>query len=174
MTYWSISECYNRYVNKLLVSFWRIKDIYLSRSIYVNNNDVLSPLSYMNRIHVSFHLGLLSIIIISHIRYASNIIIIVVHLVIFNNGVWIVLGSKTINENLISPLRCHHATTSNKGAMIVASSLWTTFADKRRGDTVSRQCWSGTSRFPIGLLISWIPGKIGIPHHCPFSYTIIF
>ena len=47
---------------------------------------------FMIIIHVIVHLGLLPIIIISHIQYVSIIIIIDVHLVIFHNGAWIVLG----------------------------------------------------------------------------------
>ena len=43
-------------------------------------------------IHVSVHLGLSSIIIISHIKYASIIIIIDVSLFIFHYGACIVLG----------------------------------------------------------------------------------
>ena len=50
-------------------------------------------------IHMSVHLGLLSIIIISHIKYASIIIIIDFYLVIFHKGAWIVLGSNTTKEN---------------------------------------------------------------------------
>ena len=41
--------------------------------------------SFMIIIHVSVHLGLSSIIIVSRIRHASIIIIIDVHLVIFHN-----------------------------------------------------------------------------------------
>ena len=52
---------------------------------------------FMIIIHVSVHLSLLPIIIISHIRYDSIIIIIDVHLVTFHNGAWIVLGLNTIN-----------------------------------------------------------------------------
>ena len=63
----------------------------------------------------------------------SIIIIIGVHLFIFHSCELIVLGSNTINENLILPLHCRCATPSNKRVMIVASSLWLTFVDKRRG-----------------------------------------
>ena len=142
MISWSISECYNSYVRNLLVRFWCIKDTYLSRSIYINNNDILRPLAFIIIIHVSVHLGLLSIIIISNVRYALIIIIIDVHLVIFHSGVWIILGSNTINDNSIPPPRCRRATPSHKRVIIVASSLWITFVDKRREGTVSHQCWS--------------------------------
>ena len=125
-------------------------------------------------IHVGVHLGLSSIIIISQIWYASIIIITDVHLVIFHDGLWIVLGSITINENSIPPPHCRRATPSHKCAMIVASSLWLTFFDKIRGGAFSHQCWSGLLRCVIGFLLSWIPGKIGIPRHCPFAYVIIF
>ena len=43
-------------------------------------------------IHVSVHFGFLSIIIISHIWYASIIIMIDENLFIFHGGAWIVLG----------------------------------------------------------------------------------
>ena len=73
-------------------------------------------------IHVSVHLGLSSNIIISHVWYASIIIITDVHLVIFRNGAQISLGSNTINDKRILtkrfhcaatalPLRCHCAAT---------------------------------------------------------------
>ena len=100
---------------------------------------------FMIIIHVSFHLGLLSIIIISHIRYASIIIIISFHLFIFHNGAWIVLGSKIINDNSIPPPPCWRATPSYERAVIIASSLWINFVDKRRGGTVIRKFWSGLS-----------------------------
>ena len=47
MTSWMISECYNMYVRNLLVRFLCIKDIYLSCSIYANNNDILCPLLFV-------------------------------------------------------------------------------------------------------------------------------
>ena len=72
-------------------------------------------------IYLIVRLSLSSIIIISHIWYASVIIIIGVHLVIFHNGVWIVLGSKTINENLMLPPQWRRATPSYKRVMIVTS-----------------------------------------------------
>ena len=82
---------------------------------------------------MSVHLSLSSIIIITHVWYASILIIIDVYLVIFQNGAWIVLGSNTINEKLIPPPLCRGATPSHKRAMTVASSLWLTFVNKRRG-----------------------------------------
>ena len=84
-------------------------------------------------IHVSVHFGLSSIIIISHVWYASIIIIIDIHLVIFHGGAWTVLGSKTINDNSIPPSRYRRANPSNKQIVIVASSLWLAFSDKIRG-----------------------------------------
>ena len=50
-------------------------------------------------IYVSVHLVLSSIIIISHVQYASIIIVIDVRLVMFHDEPWIVLGSNTTNEN---------------------------------------------------------------------------
>ena len=47
---------------------------------------------FMIIIHVSVYLGLSPILIISHIRYAPIIIIIDIHLVIFHNIAWIILG----------------------------------------------------------------------------------
>ena len=76
---------------------------------------------------MSVHLSLLSIIIISHVQYASIITILVFRLVLFNNGAWIVLGSNTINENSISLAHCCRATTSHKCTMIVESLLWPIF-----------------------------------------------
>ena len=156
MISWSISECYIRYVRKLLVSFFCIKDIYLSRSIYINNNDILCPLSFMIIIDVSVHLGLLSIIIISLVQYASIIIIIDVRLVIFHNGAWIVLGSNTINDNFLYWLCCCHTTLSHKRAMIVSSLLWLTFCNKRGGGVA------------IGFPLYWAPVWIVIPCNHPF------
>ena len=127
---------------------------------------------FMIIIHVSVHLGLLSNRIFNHFWYASIIIIIDFHLVILHNCALIVLGSITINENSIPLLRCRHATPSNKRVIIVSSSLWITFVDKIREDTVSRRCWSGPPRSTIGLPIYWTPGWIGIPCHCPFAYVI--
>ena len=133
-------------------------------------------------IHGSVHLGLSLIIIISHIRYASIIITIDVDLVIFKNVTWIFLASNTINENSIPPPRCCRATPSHKRAMIVASLLWLTFVDKRRGGTVGRRCWSGPSRCAIIFLLPWTTGRIGIPRHSAFRlrnhflehYVIVF
>ena len=88
---------------------------------------------FMIIIHMSVHLGLLSITIISHIRYSSIFIFIGVNLVIFHNGALIVLGSNTINKTSMSPRCCRHGTPSHKRAMIVASLLWLAFVDKRRG-----------------------------------------
>ena len=101
MTSWSLSELYNRNGRKLLVKFLCIKYIYLSRSIYVNNNYILHPLSLMIITHMSTYISLPAIIIIFKIQYASFIIIIGVHLFIFQDILWIVLGSNTINEKLI-------------------------------------------------------------------------
>ena len=125
-------------------------------------------------IHVIIYLGLLSIIIISHILYASIIIIIDVHLVIFHNSEWIVPGSNTINYNSIPLLYCRRSTPSHKRTGVVATSLWLTFVDKRRGNEVSHQCWYGLSRCAMGLIISWTLGRIGIPRYSPFAYIIIF
>ena len=84
-------------------------------------------------IHMSVHLSLSSIIIIYHVRYASIIIIIDVHLVIFHDGAWVVLGSNTINDNSRPPPRCCRATPSHKHVMIVTSSLWLTFVNNIKG-----------------------------------------
>ena len=83
--------------------------------------------TFMIIIHVSVHLGLSSIIIISHIQYASIIIIIDAHLVIFQNCALIVLGSNTINDELVSTSCRRLATPSHKRVVIVTSSLWLTF-----------------------------------------------
>ena len=131
--------------------------------------------TFMIMIHVSFHLGLSSIIIISHILCASIIIIIIIDidLVIFQNVAWIVLGSNIINYNSIPSSPCQHASPSHKRVVIVASLLWLTFVDKIRGGAVSYRCWSGPSRCAIGFLLSWTPGQIGIPLHRPLAYGII-
>ena len=130
--------------------------------------------SFMIIIYVSVPFSLLSIIIISHILYASIIIIIDVNLVIFHNGEWIILGANTINKNSILMPHCRRYTVSHKRATIVASLLWITFVDKIRGGIVSRQCWSGPSRCAIGFLHPWTPGRIEITCHRPFAYVIIF
>ena len=130
--------------------------------------------SFMIIINVSVHPILSSIIIISHIRYASIIIIFDIHLDIFHNGVWIVLGLNTIHENSIPPSRCRCATPSHNRTMIFSSSLWITFVDKRRGGKVILRCWSGTLRCAIGFLINWTLGRIGILRYRPFASVIIF
>ena len=80
--------------------------------------------------HMSVYLGLLSIIIISHIIYASIVIIIDVCLVIFHNGALIVLCSNTIDDNSISPSLCLCAAPSHNRVMIVSGQF-----------VVSHLCW---------------------------------
>ena len=91
-------------------------------------------------IHVVFHLVLLSITIISHVRYASVIIIIDVHLFIFKNGFGIIIESNNINEKSIPSLHFRLATSSHKRVMIVASLLRLAYANQRRGSTASCRC----------------------------------
>ena len=178
MKSWSLYEWYNIYVRNLLVGVFYIKNIDLPRSIYVNNYYLLRTLSFIIRIHVGVHLGLWSTIIISHVRYASIIIIIHVRLGIFYDGVWIILSLNTTNENSIPPPRFSHSIPSHKRAMLVASFLWLTFVDKRRG---------GYSQFPvlirsdmvcyrhgIGFPLSWTLGQIGVLCHPLFVYVIFF
>ena len=128
---------------------------------------------FMIIIHVSVHLGLSSITIISHIQYAPIIIIIDVNLIIFHNGAWIFLGSNTINENLIPSLRYRCTTPLYKCVIIVASSLQLTFVDKIRDGTVSHLFLSGPPRCGIGFLFPWTPERIGIIRHRPSAYIII-
>ena len=123
---------------------------------------------------MSVQLGLESVITTPHVIYASIIIIIDVHLVIFNNGVWIILGSNTINDKSILLPRCRHANYSHKRAVIVAISLWLKFVNKIVGGTVSCRCWYSPSRCAISLRMSWTPVQIVIPCHLPFTYTIIY
>ena len=132
-------------------------------------------ISFLIIIHVSFHLNLLSIIMISHIQHDSIITIIDFHLVIFHNGAWIVFGQNTINDNSIPLARCRRDTPFRKHTIIVSSLLWITFVDKRGGGggTVSCWCWSGPLRCAIGFLLLWTPVCIGIPCHCNFPYVII-
>ena len=177
MTLWSLFELYNRYVRNVLVRFFCIKDIYLSFSIYVKNICLLYPLLFIIRIHVIFHLGLLSIIVISHVRYDSIIIIIDVHLVIFNNGAWIFPRSNIINDNSIPPPICCHATPSHNNAMIVASLLWITFVYKIRGRDQFLMLIQSAALFywcAISFHTSCIPGRIRITRRCPFACVIIF
>ena len=72
-------------------------------------------------IQVSVHLGLLSIITISHIQYAKIIIIIDVDLVIFHDDVCIIFDSNTINDNSTPPSCCYRTTPPYKLTIIVAS-----------------------------------------------------
>ena len=93
-------------------------------------------------IHMSVHLSLSSIRIISHVRYASIIIIIDVHLVLLNDCALFVFVSNTVNDKSIPPPRCCGATPSHKHVMIFSSSLWLTFVNNIRGGSVSCRCWS--------------------------------
>ena len=61
--------------------------------------------SYYLLAYIPTHLGWLSIIIISHIWYALIIIIIIVKINIFYNGIPIIRSSNTINNNSMLPLR---------------------------------------------------------------------
>ena len=73
MKYWSLYDLYNIYVGNLLVRYFCIIDIYLSRSIYVNNNDILCTSLFMIIIRVSVHLSSLSNIIIIDIYLTQSI-----------------------------------------------------------------------------------------------------
>ena len=174
MTSWSIFEFYNRYIRKILSIFLYIKDTYLSRSICVNNNDLLRHFLFMIIIHVSVNLGLLSTIIISYVWCDSSIFIFDICFVIFHNGAWIVLGKNTNNENSIPLPRCHRATPSHEHTMIVARSLWITSVNKRSGGTVSRLCWSDFPLCDIRFPISYTSGQIIILCNHTFAYIIIF
>ena len=118
--------------------------------------------SFMIIIHVSVHLSLTPIIIISHTRSSPIIIIIDVLLVIFWSGAWIVLGSNTDNANSIPPPWYLRATPSHNYAIIVASSLWLIFFNKRKGGYSQWPLliWSIAVcyRRDIGYPISWTPG----------------
>ena len=94
---------------------------------------------------MSVHIGSLSSMIISHVRYGSIIIIIDVHSVIFHNVTLIVLDLNTINDISVTPPCWRHATRSYKHAMIVVSTLWPKFIDKIRGGGVE----SGTNFDPV-------------------------
>ena len=129
-------------------------------------------------IHVSVQLGLLLIIIFSHVQYTSIIIMIGFLSVIFHDGALIVVGSNTINENLIPPLHCRRATPSHNLAMVVASLLWITFVNK----IIGGHSWSPMLiryvmvcyRDDIASSLSWTLGRIGVTRHNPFTYIIIF
>ena len=138
MASWSIYRCYNMYVQNLLFRFWCIKGIHLSCSIYFNSNDILrpkivhdyNPREFPPRLIVNYNY-------LTHL-YASIIIIIDVHLVLFRNGAWIVLGSNTINDHSIPLLSCRHATPSHKRARVVSSLLCLTFVAKIKGGGFSK------------------------------------
>ena len=85
-------------------------------------------------IHVSVHLDLFSIVIISNVQYDPIILIIDIRIVIFCSGMEIILGSNTINEKLIRPPCYLRGTTYHRRVMIVASLLWLNFVDKIRGE----------------------------------------
>ena len=110
-----------RYVRKLLVRFWCIKDIYPSRSIYVNNNDLLRP----NVVH-DYNLREFPPRFMVNYNYLPHLICLNYNhnwhsFSYFHDGAWIVLGSNTINENSILPSRCCCATSSRKRVMIFSS-----------------------------------------------------
>ena len=84
--YWwhpEISLSDNTSVSNLWVIFLCIKYIYISRSIYINNNYFLWPLLFMIIIHVIVHVMLFSIIIISQVQCASIVNVIDVPLFTF-------------------------------------------------------------------------------------------
>ena len=109
-------------------------------------------------IHLSVHIRILSILIISHVWYTSIIIINDVQIIIFYGSTLNFLGSNTINGNSIMSLYSRRATPSHWHAVILNILLCLAFVNKRTG---GRGGGGGYSQLPI-LIQSvkkwyWVP-----------------